>query len=412
MTFEYIYHLVQEEIENPSSNEQWAGQYNRFVALGRKKEAAEPLRERWKNQYLQDGHPPGEKVADGHWQALLRLTPPPEILPALEALPFGSFSLHFKLCLQQPYLSKDDNDFHIIDNPLVREKVFRWPMVRPSGWKGSLRHALWQLGYGEKDEENDQIRRLFGETKSEDTGQAGRLYFYPTFFDRSGVEMINPHDREKRVGKNPILLECVSCGAEGTLTLLYVPFDQVGEAEKETRDQVTKDLQLVAQGIKAMMTEYGFGAKTSSGFGVAEDRLVGEGVLQLNILEPAPLTTTATAPPQLEPDLPRYLSAPGQLHLDFRTAEGGLKSEAEYRVLIESRGQKYGKKSKLLYDKAKSWWEREGSLSAERKREELEPEIREKPMLPRLTERKFDSFSQMAQKVEELAEALRQEGEK
>ena len=32
-------------------------------------------------------------------------------------------------------------------------------------------------------------------------------------------------------------------------------------------DQVT----LVADGLKLMLTEYGFGAKTSSGFGVAED---------------------------------------------------------------------------------------------------------------------------------------------
>ena len=34
--------------------------------------------------------------------------------------------------------------------------------------------------------------------------------------------------------------------------------------------QAEKDLEAAAKGIRAMMTRYGFGAKTSSGFGVAE----------------------------------------------------------------------------------------------------------------------------------------------
>lgn len=36
---------------------------------------------------------------------------------------------------------------------------------------------------------------------------------------------------------------------------------------------IQADLQAVVEGLRAMFTEYGFGAKTSSGYGVAESNL-------------------------------------------------------------------------------------------------------------------------------------------
>jgi len=72
-------------------------------------------------------------------------------------------------------------------------------------------------------------------------GRQGRLFFFPTFFDKIGLEIINPHDRERRVGKNPILFECVPAGATGTFRLLYVPYDFPGEVtpdEARLRQQV------------------------------------------------------------------------------------------------------------------------------------------------------------------------------
>src|SRR5207248_3303015 len=53
---------------------------------------------------------------------------------------------------------------------------------------------------------------------------AGSLYFFPTFFTRKGMEIINPQDREKRAGSLPIPFESVPAGSTGTFTLLYVPF--------------------------------------------------------------------------------------------------------------------------------------------------------------------------------------------
>ncbi|MCE7984168.1 MAG: hypothetical protein DYG89_23585 [Caldilinea sp. CFX5] len=196
-------------------------------------------------------------------------------LPSLDLtmLPAYTFALQFTFTLAQPYLSKDDNPFYIIDNPIVRDKVFQLPLVRPSSWKGSLRHALWQQGHQHDGDtrQDSQIQRLFGDaTDDDERGQSGRLIFYPTFFTKTSLEIINPHDRTRRVGKNPILLESVPAGATGTFTSLYAPFDRIGEDEAETRHQVAADLALLAQGIRAMFTLYGFGAKTSSGFGLAE----------------------------------------------------------------------------------------------------------------------------------------------
>lgn len=402
MIFDFIYYLTKEEVAKPSSSEQWAGQYNRFVAVGKKKEKADSLREAWKSRYLQNGRPPGEVTSSPEWQSKFGLSPTPETFPTLDTLPAVSFLIHFTFNLQRPYLSKDDNNFHIIDNPLVREKVFRWPMVRPSGWKGGLCHALWQSGHQKDDE---QIRRIFGAMRGGDNGHAARLYLYPTFFNQSGLEIVNPHDRENRVGKNPILMECIPAGSTGAFTLLYVAFDRIGEDARETRREVAADLQLVAEGVRAMMTTYGFGAKTSSGFGLAADSLR-DGRLQVAGLDAPDEAPAGAVVAQSAPALPRYLSAPGQMHPDFRAADGSLVSEAEYQQKIKSRRQKYAKRDKQLYDKAKGWWEREGKALSDRATPEPEPSKQQEPARPPLTVRTFTNWDELQAKAAELTMLL------
>jgi len=62
--------------------------------------------------------------------------------------------------LEKPYVSKDENEFYIIDNPIRKEKIFGLPYVTPSTWKGSLRSVIQQLE--DKNENTEQIERLFG----------------------------------------------------------------------------------------------------------------------------------------------------------------------------------------------------------------------------------------------------------
>jgi len=196
-------------------------------------------------------------------------------LPNLSSFPPGSWAIQVHFTLRKPYLSKDDVDFYIIDNPVKKEWVFKVPYVAPSQWKGALRAAMRRLrGYTTWKEEaqDEQMVRLFGNVKGEeDEFSAGRLHFYPTFFDRIGLEVINPHDRETGAGKNPIYFECVPAGTAGVFTLLYVPLDLVGRSTPEAMEREAKaDLEAVARGVRAMLTEYGFGAKTSSGYGVVD----------------------------------------------------------------------------------------------------------------------------------------------
>lgn len=193
-------------------------------------------------------------------------------------LPFNScFLLFIPFRLKKPYLSKDECDFHILDNPLRKEKVFQKPMIAPTSWKGALRKVLWQLGCKEN---NETTIRLLGNPRDSEELNSGCLYFFPTFFTDIGLEVINPHDRKTGVGKQgPILMECVPENTVGELRILYVPLGLLDQKNAERTKQVAADLEKVTQAVRAMLTTYGFGAKTSSGFGTAENQLAEKGKL-------------------------------------------------------------------------------------------------------------------------------------
>lgn len=305
----------------------------------------------------------------------------------LEQLPQFSFMLKVPFVLKKPYLSKDDRVFHIIDNPVHKDKVFQTPMVAPSSWKGALRAAM---GY---QEDNEKIIQLFGNAHDDEKGQSGRLYFYPTFFDRIGLEVINPHDRKKGTSaRGPIYLECVSENATGDFVVLYIPFGKVNETE------VAQDLELVAKGVEAMLTVYGFGAKTSSGFGVVDINGKIEFAIRADWPELKPPEPEIKAP---EPELPRYLIAPEKIDPDFLNTDGSFKSEAEY---IQG---KSAKKAKQLYDKARKWWDSEQIRLAEFVASEpiLEPEPPSK-----LTKVHFDKLSELGDRTREIIQRLQNGG--
>jgi CRISPR-associated protein Cmr2 len=226
-----------------------------------------------------------ESIRDAWLEILIACNVPSEfhILPdtsVVSYMPPLSFMINIPFRLQKPYLSKDEQDFHLLENPLRREKIFKTPMVAATSWKGALRATLWQLGH--KQDDDPVTLRLLGNSRENEKQQAGRLYFFPTFFDKVGLEVINPHDRKTGTGtRGPILMECVPQGTKGDLILLYVPFGDIDETEEARLSYVADDLQALAKGIRAMLTTYGFGAKTSSGFGTAEGKLAGEGKLAI-----------------------------------------------------------------------------------------------------------------------------------
>jgi len=232
----------------------------------------------------------------------------------LSPLPKGSWILEFPITLAKPFISKDDVPFYIIDNPVKKDKVFGVPFISAMAWKGNLRWTMMKIflepnannpdkfaqirfkhtllfgtekGWGEakgwtdyldnlcpnaKDQYRNLLKEMFNKNNAKDVHIQGMLYFYPTFWDKIDMMVINPHDRKTKTGKNPIYFEVVPAGARGIFRLLYVPFYWLGLPEKELKEKVIEDLKDVIIGVKEMMLTYGFSAKKSSGFGVIKDR--------------------------------------------------------------------------------------------------------------------------------------------
>ena len=328
---------------------------------------------------------------------------PPEVTDDGDSIPkdfqFGllprySFAIRFEFVLARPYISKSDEIFHVLDNPLVRDKVFFAPMVRPSSWKGNLHSALWRLG--RRKETDPQMQRLFGNLRGQDEeaqGQAGRLIFFPSFFTESSKEIINPHDRETRVGKNPILFECVPSGKMATFCLLYVPFDAVDQEDDVLRAQAAQDLVLIVRGLQAMMCEYGFSAKRSSGYGIIEDR-VKNGSLTVRFAEKEVVESDAQLP-KAEPA--HYQDENGNLRKEYLNPDGTFRERTEAE-LSEMR-----KRDRQQYDKAKKAYERQKSAAP--------APAHPSPPVQHWFKRQFASLGELGSLAEKIEETWKGEGQ-
>lgn len=238
--------------------------------------------------YRRKGDPPyTEGVIRPGLEQLARLgIYPPQI--NLRNLPPYSAYIQFRFTLARPLYSRDDDEFYIHENPLMKDVVFKVPMMRASSWKGILRSVLSrQLPEGDA---SPIITRLFGqapdeEELAEEGNMLGRLRFYPTFFDRIGLEVINPHSRKTRAGTVPILLETVPPGASGVFTVLYLPFNLINRMPEGALPEVREDLRILAEAIVIMMRVHGLSGKSSRGFGQAHLKVSGvdepEGVVAL-----------------------------------------------------------------------------------------------------------------------------------
>lgn len=236
---------------------------------------ANDLRGVWQQAVVreQDNDVFDDEIVTWNLRGLVGMCEKPD--PNLIGLPIGSWFLQFDFVLAMPYISHDDEPLYLIDTPVSKDHVLGLPLIRPSSWKGNLRSALRLHKGWEKDDVLEMVR-LFGNPKgTESDFRAGRLECFPTFFRRIGLEIINPHNRARKVGQRPILIECVPAGAKGTFSLLYVPFDAVGDAADDIRAQAKVDLTTTCEALSALMLTYGFSAKRTSGFGEAQDKIDG-----------------------------------------------------------------------------------------------------------------------------------------
>jgi CRISPR-associated protein Cmr2 len=201
-----------------------------------------------------------------------------QLEPSFENLPEDDWlGLEVDFTLESPWYSKDDRPFHVLDNPVRKDRVFGVPYMSAASWKGLLRWScrmeeglLRHLeGGGTIDDRDDPtwILHLFGNEKGEgEDFQRGALAFFPTWFRRIGFEVINPHSRRTRAGTQPILYEVVPAGTQETLQLLYAPLPGA-PARDRVQPEDAIDRLLVA--IEALLTRYGISAKRTAGWGTA-----------------------------------------------------------------------------------------------------------------------------------------------
>ncbi|MEZ4736804.1 MAG: hypothetical protein R3E79_57720 [Caldilineaceae bacterium] len=370
-------------------------------------------------------------------------------------LPLGAIFLQFDFTLATPYLSKDDEPFYMTEsvNPVRKDKVFKVPMIAASSWKGALRWATMQnhlvmnaqdLSIEEFAAKRFSLALLFGDEKGEEWDKPddvakflndlkpdampryrqmvqkhfmvhepkfmpyhrGRLFCYPTFFNLIDIEVINPHSRKTKAGTQPIYLESVPTGATGTFTLLYVPLDRIGQDEAETRAQVATDLTLVAEGVQTMFTLYGFGAKTSSGFGLAKEQLTG-GTLLLNHPDSGgsqrPSRPVEPTPPPQPPELRTYLA-------EFPNEDFTLKPDEwrKRRSATNSQREAYKAARGARSDYLKALADHQQALARYQAEVAAWESVANTPQPPQM-ERTFTDFAQLVEQAQTVAKAVCQE---
>ena len=333
----------------------------------------------------------------------------------LDIFPPYSFFLTFAFTLAKPFISRDDEVFYICKNPVKKDKIFKVPMISGSSWKGNMR---WSVGkqleidndIGRKLKKRMQLLRLFGnENESEKIYKAvlnetnkeglrkGRLNFYSTFFDSIRLEVINPHNRKTKAGTLPIYIESVPEGTKGIFSLLYVPFDLMGRPETEIRAQAANDLRMVAQGLNDMFTLYGFGAKTSSGYGVAEETLSDNGRLSVNAKDPA---EKAKIEMPVEPKEPEIVHKFRESYPDEDFSKNINTWLQAHNTSSKQKRKEYREAKQAYQDYLKL---KEKYLT-EKKNVEDEP-------VKLTTDRTFTSFPELIEKVSDLASCWRQSNE-
>lgn len=263
----------------------------------------------------------------------------PNILKALPTK--DSIILLLEFTLKNPYFSKDDEDFYLIPNPVLKEKVFKVPMIKGSSWKGAIANAfkilineesaknkliesyfrifgagsesikyleqyfnevikreglsnkknkevrdkivqllLFELGVSLNEKEikkikngniievvsgwlSDKAQEYIDKSQIPFSCQThkGGAIFYPTYFNKLSMEVINPHDRSKRAGTKPIFYEVVPKETKGILQIIYIP--NVSFTDK---DKLEDDIKNLDRSIEILANE-GIGAKTKFSWG-------------------------------------------------------------------------------------------------------------------------------------------------
>lgn len=298
-----------------------------------------------------------EKAAE-EWRAELH-----RFLPTkadVEELPAGSWLLRLEFNLAKPFSSKAEDEFHPFEeregrwlemhNPLALDHLTGLPLVQPTTWKGHLRFAAGMAGI-----EKRAIDRLFGSSRKDESGQAGRLHFFPTFWDSVSKDearaVATPLHRDTRTpvqGRAPINIEVVPAGTKGIFCLLYIPYPR---GKDWSADQIVEDLQVSVQAVETILLEYGFSAKKTAGWGIAQNKM---GPEKGKLIIKGALTSEAGQQSFLEPEAAffKFMDDRGAVKSDYLGIDGNPLSKSQYRKRREG--------DTAIFEAFKSWYQEHG----------------------------------------------------
>ena len=172
---------------------------------------------------------------------------PPELLPPtytpedIRLFPKRSWALQFAFLTASPYMSNGDPG-GIAHQTIATERVFPFPALFASAWKGALRRVC---------AENDLC--------SPELREQGTLCFTSSFFQKKGVEVAAPHNTQGTL-TNLLRLECVPKGAQSWFSAFYL-------GEEEGLKTSLSAVQVLTQALAFVCTEYGIGRQKKNGYG-------------------------------------------------------------------------------------------------------------------------------------------------
>lgn len=111
-----------------------------------------------------------------------------------------------------------------------------------------------------KKQNKEKVKDIFSVGK-------GRAIFYPTYLNKLNYEVINPHSRKNRAGRNPIMYEVVPKGTKGIFQLVYIPYDGILMEKSNLEDEMKSDKEFIEEILEEALENVGIGAKTKLGWG-------------------------------------------------------------------------------------------------------------------------------------------------
>ncbi|MEI6415569.1 MAG: RAMP superfamily CRISPR-associated protein [Pseudomonadota bacterium] len=306
---------------------------------------------------------------------------------ALAGFPRYSARLLLRFRLTSPLLTRDDDPFHLFDNPARKDHITGLPYLAAASVKGLSADAYQRAFPGampwiERDpkgnnhdrvrhfrREDDSALRLFGladDGEGEPTeghagrSRSGRLRFSPAWFDKLEYLVLNPADPKTATGTLPIQFEAIARDQESIIEVVYFnPYpaatpDEPGSASD--LDTVRADLARWLAAVATWWPVLGLGAKRLAGYGTLE---ITEATLEavdwpgLGTLQE---TATQKADPAAHPEAPKspayygdWLNETGQpvegAVLEDRVRVALAKADAEI-IALEQKWQAATKKDR------------------------------------------------------------------